>query len=386
MRRAFTCTSATWLSLVLAVVPALAGPPSTSAPAPSATEPLAVLLQRVRHAPGNEAACAQLARSCAAQHAWADITRELAPLERRLAPRGTLLLAQAARQQGEPERALATLRRALRRYPRHEALWTALAEQLLDEGRYGQALDVLDEADKKLGTCSTRRHFDAARAYFGLGQWLGRTRLRRVPGGRAGRFVDGWLLVSLREPPDTFLCCPRRSALYELRRALDGGCRRPEALGMFASIWKRLGKPEVGLALLRDREDAWLPGATPELLTAAAELALDAGRPAEFLRYSRLRARKSPHRQAEILSGAFVQAAELYNQRGDGTMYRELLSRAVELRPDEVPLLAKLADALWQAGNRTEAAQQYRKILQLDPDYPDRLRILPRLDPHPPPP
>ncbi len=385
MRRAFGCTSAAWLSLLLVTVTAAAGPPAraTQPATAAASHPASVesLLRAVEHAPDDAGACARLADACAAADAWPEVARRLARVESALAPSGLLLLAQAAGRAADHRRAIAVLRRAVRRHPRCEALWAALLDELLARGQFGQALEALADARRRLGPPSPRLHYAAARAYFGLGQWLGQTRLRRVPGGRAGRFADGWLLVTLRQPPDTFLCCPPQSALYELRRALDGGFRRPEALGMFARIWKRLGKPEVGLALLRDREDAWLADATPELLAVAAELALAAGQPGEFLRYSRLRARKAPQRRTEILARSFEAAAELYNQRGDGPMYRELLSRAVELRPRDVSLLARLADALWQAGDRTEAARHYRRVLELDPDYPDRLRILPRLEP-----
>ncbi len=81
----------------------------------------------------------------------------------------------------------------------------------------------------------------------------------------------------------------------------------------------------------------------------------------------------------DILHAAYVAAAERYNQRGDGAMYRELLRRALEERPDNTQEMLLLADSLWDAGAADEACTWYRRLLEREPTHPQRSRILPRL-------
>jgi tetratricopeptide (TPR) repeat protein len=201
----------------------------------------------------------------------------------------------------------------------------------------------------------------------------------RVSGGRVGQFYDDWLLIEKRDEADRFLCCPPASALYTLRRALDAGLDEPAAHLLHARIWQQAGRPEIGLAILRSREALWLENASPETLATFAEIALAANALDDFLRYARLRAARQPQRRDEILFEAFTAVAERYNQRGDLTLSREFLRRAVALRPENVPVMLRLADAVWDTGGREEAATWYRRVLEREPAHPERRRILERL-------
>ena len=136
----------------------------------------------------------------------------------------------------------------------------------------------------------------------------------------------------------------------------------------------------MGLAILQAREALWLEDAELETLDALADLALAANAVDDFLRYSRLRAGCQPRRRTEILYEAFVAAAERYNQRGDDTMYRELLRRALALKSEDVELMRRLGDAIWDAGDRGAAAVWYRRVLEREPAHRERRRILKRLE------
>jgi tetratricopeptide (TPR) repeat protein len=241
------------------------------------------------------------------------------------------------------------------------------------------ALRRVSQAQRHLGP-RPQLHFRAAQAYYRLGQALGRTRVMHVPDGRVGQFVNDWLLLERRDEKDHFLCCPPASALHALRRALDAGLVEPAAHRLHARIWQQAGRPEIGLAILQSREALWLDDPSPETLRCFAEIALAANALDDFLRYVRLRVVREPQRRTEILFDAFVSAAERYNQRGDATMSRELLRRAAALRPENVAVMLQLADAVWDGGERDEAATWYRRVLEREPAHPDRRRILQRLD------
>jgi tetratricopeptide (TPR) repeat protein len=328
---------------------------------------------------------------------WTAVEEALAPLEDGLDADGLVLLANACAQRSQAARARAILQRGLKRLPQDETLWLALIDHALDSEQCALALQRVRQARRHLAP-SPRLEFRAAQAYYRLGQALGQTRVIRMPDGRAGQFVNDWLLVEKRAEPDRFLCCPKASALYALRRALDAGLDEPAAHLLHARIWQQAGRPGVGLAILQSREALLLDrtpsasaesrrhggprpqDATPEILATFADLALAANALDDFLRYTRLRAARQPQRRTEILYDAFVAAAERYNQRGDEVMYRELLRRALALRSDDVDLMLRLADALWDAGEGQAATIWYRRVLERQPAHRDRSRILKRLE------
>lgn len=352
-------------------------PPSTSR---ASTQPAAPA--ESCPAPGTPKGCALLkagrARLAAADPEGAIACLTQAVQERPEDAACALALAAAYRAANRPEQAERLLGRTVRRFPANAALQMAWIDAALERHHYATAL-------ARLGTLATRlqqtpeMHWRAAQAYFHLGQDLGGARVRTVRGGRAGQFRGPWLLVEPREAAGRFLCCPRESALYQLRRALDGGLDRPGAYVLYARIWQRLRRPEIGLAVLRSREAVLLAEPTAEVLAAFSDLALAADALPDYLRYERLRARQWPSRADEILFAAFLTLAERYSQRGEEALYVQWLRRAAERRPDDVGVLVRLADAEWAAGQPRRAAEYYRRVLQKDSDHPQRVRMLNRI-------
>jgi tetratricopeptide (TPR) repeat protein len=356
---------------------ALAQPSDSVSARPAASQPVA----KVRSADRPSATTPRLAR--AQTHArcgnWPAVQAELSEAEDRLDPDGLLLLARAYAESGSTTDASRTLQRGLQRWPDSEPLWLALIRQTLARDQCGLALRQISAAQHHLGPLP-RLHLCAAQAHYRLGQVLGKTCLMRVPDARAGQFIHDWFLVEKRASPDQFLCCPKASALYALRRALDAGLDEPAAHCLHARIWQQAGRPEIALAILQSREAVLLEDPSLETLETFADVALAANALEDFLRYARRRADHDPQRQAEILVDAYLAAAERYNQRGDDAIHRALLRRALRLRPENTEAMLRLADTAWNAGSRDEAAVWYRRVLQREPVHRDRRRILQRLE------
>ncbi|MEW6252181.1 MAG: tetratricopeptide repeat protein, partial [Planctomycetota bacterium] len=187
------------------------------------------------------------------------------------------------------------------------------------------------------------------------------------------------LLVEARPGPEQFLCCPPDSALYQLRAALDAGLDDPAAHVLHARIWQQLGRPDVGLALLRSRSVALLADPQPALLEVFADLSLATGNIADYLRFQRRRAERDQANASDILSTAYLTAADRHSERGDEALCLCCLRRAQRLRPDDPDLLLRLADMAWGAGRSTEARTLYHRLLELRPAHPQRARLLERL-------
>ena len=219
----------------------------------------------------------------------------------------------------------------------------------------------------------------AAEARLGLGQALGKTAVRAVPGGRPGQFDGGWLLIEKRAAADSFLCVPPDSALVQVRRALDSGYDVPRVHLAHARVWLQAGRPETAWSILKAREAALLDEPAPDALEVFAEAALARGALDDYLTYSSRRAEQAPERRVEILHAAYLAAAERYNQRGDADLNRAMLRRALDLKADRPELMLQLADALWEAGEKRDAGGWYRRVIETQPAHPQRTRILERL-------
>ncbi len=289
-----------------------------------------------------------------------------------------LALARACLAAQSPQQANVVLTEALDRFPDHVELTLAWIDAALAQGCYATALDRVRTAQAKTHDTPELR-LRAAQAYFQLGQVLGEAEVRAVPDGRAGQFVGNWLLVEPREGPDRFLCCPPASALYQLRQALDAGLDEPAAHVLHARIWQRIGRPQIGLAILKSRAAVLLARPGEDVLATFSDLALEAGAMPDFLRYERLRADRQPERREEILLAACLTAAEQYSQRGEGGLCIQWLSRAVRIRPNDTGVILRLADAEWAGGQPDLATPLYQRVLSLEPAHPERGRILSNL-------
>ena len=331
-----------------------------------------------RHADNLAVRCA-LARVCLTGGQFERVVELLGPLEQQLEPELLMVLATSAdRLPSGTKESHAILRRGAKRFPNSLPLRLAEIDSALKRERYAGALRGIEDVEQRFGP-RAELHNRAARAYFELGQLLGDVQVRAVARGREGQFSGPWLLIEARGEEGVFLCCPRRSAMYQLRRALDAGLDTAAAHLMHARIWQRIGKPHVALAIVKGREALLLEDPHSDVLEVLARLALDADALRDFARYARMQARIDPDHSRSVIKNVYLRLAERYNERGDGKMYAKCLERAARLDPGDVDIAMRQADATWSAGRRETAARYYRQVLELDPDHAQRRRIIERL-------
>jgi lipopolysaccharide biosynthesis regulator YciM len=80
-----------------------------------------------------------------------------------------------------------------------------------------------------------------------------------------------------------------------------------------------------------------------------------------------------------MLAESYVTVATRYHQQGDTAKYIEYLAKAVAESPLSARLHMTLGDAFWLDNNRTKAIEQYKLVLELEPDHTDRVRLLNRI-------
>lgn len=235
--------------------------------------------------------------------------------------------------------------------------------ELLRRGRYAAVVKRYEQARAR-GRVTPVLHALAARAHYALGRLLGEPRVRDVRHGQPGEFDGPWLLLEPRGR-GRFLCASSDSALYQVRAALDGGLDDAAVHLLHAQVWAALGREPVAVAILTSHERKLTAMRSDALLDAAQDVAREAGAVTRMLRLARRRAALDPTGGDEILARAYVAAAEIYAQAGEASLHLAMLQRAAERRPRDADLRLRLADALWNAGRRDEAARQYRLWLEL---------------------
>ena len=79
------------------------------------------------------------------------------------------------------------------------------------------------------------------------------------------------------------------------------------------------------------------------------------------------------------LAEAYVKVADQYNQAGDPANYIKYLSLAVDQTPQNASLHLQLGDACQEAQHYAQAVTQWKMVLDLEPDHPQRLELLNRI-------
>ncbi len=357
----------------------------TASQARNAERVLTIALERNPHALNLHVA---LARQLTARAAFAEAIPHYRAADECLSPTDYLDLARGYRATDAPRLASNRLDAGVKRHPADRALRAAWINDALDRAQWATALHRIRDSVERLGPCP-QYNFYAARAYFHQGTHLGPIRALRVRNGRVGDFARGCLLFRALRGQHAFAACPAESALYQVRKAIDDGLDTPEVHLLHARIWLTVGRADVAHAILESRAAVLLGEPIDDALALFADVSLARGDLADYLQFMHRRAALDLEKRDDLLFDAYLKLAEAYNARGEEVLFGAFLYRALQLRPHDATLLARVANIEWEAGRERIAAKLYRKLLALDPAHEQRMLALERLaappdaDPHP---
>lgn len=272
------------------------------------------------------------------------------------------LLAEAYEQAGHPDRAADT----------HVRLGDAYAAT----GRHAVAVDAYEHAGR-LGRDGPDYHLRLARSHYALKQYLGAVTKRRIAGGVPDRVVDGYyLLRPVPDRDDMWFVCPPESAIYHIRCIDAAGSTSTAARLLEADVWLAVKQPSRALRIYGSIESEVPAGQKADYYYHSAQAALGADDLNEYIRRLRRAIELAPDRYGHTELTAYTTLAERYSQRGDLERYTDYLKLACELAPRSGDLHYQLGNAYWEADDRVAAARQWQIALELDPDHPDRDRML----------
>ena len=244
------------------------------------------------------------------------------------------------------------------------------------EGKFALAAEAYETADR-LGLDSLEIHLKLARAYLHLNNATGPTEARTVHNGTPGRIKeDVYLIEPMPNEPGRFLVAPKSSAVYQLQLALDGGLDGPRVRLLEADIWLRARRYGKALAIYKTLEGKLPADRQGGYFRRFAEACLATDDVERYLDRLEKAAALDGEPDPPLLAAAYLRAAQHYAADADLPNYIRCLELALEQDPESADLHYRLGNAVDDAGRPERASLHWRITLELQPDHPDRRRML----------
>ena len=229
-----------------------------------------------------------------------------------------------------------------------------------------------------LGLHAPVLHYKLASAYFNLRNYFGRVREVTVKSGKPGTISGSWYLI---EPvpgrKDVFRAAPSNSAIYQIAKAIDAGLKdQPDIRFLRANIYLNARRYRQAYDMFKAIE-ATTPKEDKALFYYYfAQAAFGVGNYDEHLTLLKKAIELDEKAYKATLVDAYVRVAEQRNQRGDLDGYIRYLKMAVAEAPKKASLHLKLGNAYEEARKYPQAAVQWRMVLDLETDHPQRMKLL----------
>lgn len=309
---------------------------------------------------------------------WEDLQSVLTPLlEFRHDYPTYHMLAEATYNLDEYENAQKYFKEAIKLNPRSAPDHYQLGNIHLAENRFALAANEYEDAIR-LGLESNVLHYKLASAYFNLRNYFGHVEVVTVASGKESEINEGWYLIErVAGDKDSFRAAPRKSAIYQTALAIKGGMEAsPDVQMLLANIYLNGRRYEQAYEMYQKLGEA--VGEQDKALHSYffAQSALGVGRYEEFLTHLKEAAELDPEAYDSALVDAYLTVADKQNQAGNLNKYIEYVTLAVQKNPQTASLHLKLANALEEDRRYDKAVEQWRMVLDLEPDHPQRTDLL----------
>lgn len=340
----------------------------------------ALLEEILKEAPDHVEAGQLLAEVFYSREKWKEVTATLEPLLKYRHDFPTYhMLAEAAYNQEDYEKARRYYREAIKLNPDSGPDHYQLGNIYLAENRFALAARSYESA-LELGLDHVVLHYKLASAYFNLRNYFGQISEATVKAGQAGTISgDVYLIEAVPGRQDVFRVAPQRSAVYHIERAraIEGGLgERPDIMMLLANIYLNARRYDRAFEMY-ESIDGMVPKEDSALYAFCfAQSAFGIRKYDTYLEQLRNAVKLGPEAYRSALVDGYLQVADRYNQAGKLDRYIEHLALAVSESPQTASLHLKLAHAYADARQYENAIQQWRLVLDLEPEHPDRTGLL----------
>jgi tetratricopeptide (TPR) repeat protein len=314
----------------------------------------------------------------AAQKKWKDVVRVIEPLLKYRHDYPTYhMLAEAQYNLDEHQKARKNFEEAIKLNPQSAADHYQLGNIYLAGNAFALVAESYQSA-LQLGLDTPVLHYKLGSAYFNLRNYFGSIGIQTVKSGKPGTIHEKWYLI---EPApgarDAFRCAPETSAVYQVAKALADGIEdRPDIHVLLASIYLNAGRNAQAYEMF-EKIRSTVPNDDKALFYYYyAQAAFGTGKYERYLELLGEAIKLKPDAYKSTLVDAYVQVADQYNQSGELDRYIEFLAKAVAESPQTASLHLKLGNAYEETQKFTDAVAQWRMVLDLESDHPQRMKLL----------
>ena len=309
---------------------------------------------------------------------WKAVTDTLEPLLKYRHDFPTYhMLAEAAYNQDDHENARKYYREAIKLNPDSGPDHYQLGNIYLAENRFALAARSYEKA-LQLGLDSVVLHYKLASAYFNLRNYFGRISVATVKAGEPGTISGNlYLIEQVPGKKDVFRVAPERSAVFHIERAIEGGlAERADTQMLLANVYLNARRYDRAYEMYEKLGDM-VPEEDAALYAFYfAQSAFGVRKYDAYLEQLHAAVKLDPEAYGSALVDGYLQVADRYNQGGQLDKYIEHLAMAVDESPQTTSLHLKLGNAFEDARKYENAVQQWRLVLDLEPDHPERTRLL----------
>jgi tetratricopeptide (TPR) repeat protein len=317
-----------------------------------------------------------------AKKQWKEIVRVLEPLLKfRHDYPNYHILAEAFYNLGEPDKARKNYEEAVKLNPQSAVDHYQLGNIYLGINAFALASESYQTA-LRLGLDTPVLHYKLGSALFNLRNYFGAISVQEVKSGKPGSIQAKWYLIeAVPGAKDRYRCAPEISAVYQVAKALvDGIEDRPDIHVLMASIYLNAGRFAQAYEMF-EKIGPTVKGEDQALLYYyQAQAAFGTGQYDRYLELLGEAIKLKPEAYKSTLVDAYVQVADQYNQSGQLDRYLEFLAKAVVESPQTASLHLKLGNAYEEAQKFGQAVAQWRMVLDLEPDHPQRMNLLNMID------
>ncbi len=317
-----------------------------------------------------------------AKKQWKDVARVMEPILKYRHDYPTYhMLAEAQYNLGDQAKARKNYEEAVKLNPQSAEDHYQLGNIYLAGNSFALAAESYQSA-LRLGLDTPVLHYKLASAYFNLRNYFGSIGVQTVKSGKAGAIYEKWYLIEpVPGAKEAFRCAPEVSAVYQLAKALADGIEdRPDIRVLMASIYLGAGRCAQAYDMFEKIESSVPKDDKPLFYYYFAQAAFGIGKYDRYLELLDEAIKLKPEAYKSTLVNAYVQVADQYNQSGDLDRYIEFLARAVSESPQTASLHLKLGNAYEEAQKFPEAVAQWRMVLDLEQDHPQRMKLLNLID------
>ncbi len=336
------------------------------------------LEQILKKSPDHVEAGQMLGEIYTAEQKWKDVVRVVEPLLKYRHDYPTYhMLAEAQYNLDDHEKARKNYEEAVKLNPKSASDHYALGNIYLAGNFFALAAESYQSA-LRLGLDSPVLRYKLGSAYFNLRNYFGRIGVRAVKSGKPGDINEGWYLIEpVPGSKDVFRCAPEASAIYQIARAVADGIEdRPDIQVLRATIYLNARRYAKAYDMFKEIGPK-VPKEDKALFTYYfAQAAFGTGRYDQYLSLLQEAIELDPKAYESTLVDAYLKVADQANQSGELPKYIEYLAAAVAESPQTASLHLKLGNAYEEAQDHNKAMAQWRMVLDLEPDHPQRMKLL----------